>query len=92
MIRSLAEFWLPCFIVNNGSDAVTCAVLDAIEEEFDRVEVGHRDTQVRYYHGCISHFDVLWYDLRLAWLYMRLALGMPMRARGLLAHRVEQPR
>jgi hypothetical protein len=64
----------------------------AVRLVWDGVSVVNRDTQVRYYHGCISHFDVLWYDLRLAWLYMRLALRMPMRARGLLAHRVEQPR
>ena len=41
VIRSLAEFRLPCFIVNDGSDAATCAELDAIEEEFDWVEVEH---------------------------------------------------
>jgi len=228
VIRSLAEFSLPCFIVNDGSDAATCAALDAIDEEFDWVEVeqhamnrgkgvalrhGYRlaarrgfthvvqldadaqheaadvarfveaarkfpdalvlgrpifdqsapksrvygrrlsqglvwlatlsrevrdplcgfrciplapmlalmdriamgdhmefepelavrlvwegvpvvnlDTRVRYYPDGISHFDVVWDDLRLAWLYARLALGMLTRARGLLVRRVRQAR
>jgi hypothetical protein len=50
------------------------------------------DTRVRYYADGISHFDVLWDDLRMAWLYTRLALGMLPRTRRLLAHRVEQAR
>jgi glycosyltransferase involved in cell wall biosynthesis len=41
VVRSLADFGLPCFIVNDGSDAATCAALDGIEEEFDWVEVEH---------------------------------------------------
>jgi hypothetical protein len=40
----------------------------------------------------ISHFDVLWDDLRMAWLYTRLALGMVQGARRFLARRVEQAR
>ena len=228
VIHSLAEFGLPCFIVNDGSNAATCAALDAIEEEFDWVEVEHHamnrgkgvavrhgyrlaarrgfthvvqldadaqhdaadvarfveaarkfpdalvlgrplfdqsapksrvygrrlsqglvwlatlsrevrdplcgfrciplasmlalmdriamgdhmefepelavrlvwegvpvvnlDTRVRYYADGISHFDVLWDDLRMAWLYARLTLGMLTRARGLLVRRAGQPR
>jgi glycosyltransferase involved in cell wall biosynthesis len=228
VIHSLAEYSLPCFVVNDGSDAAVCAVLDSIEEEFDWVEVEHHaanrgkgaalrdgyrlaasrgfthviqldadaqhdaadvarfleaarkfpdtlvlgrplfdqsapksrvygrrfsqglvwlatlsrqvrdplcgfrciplaptlalmdriamgdrmefepelavrlvwegvpvvnvDTRVRYYPGGISHFDVLWDDLRLAWLYTRLSFGMFMRARRLLARRDPQPR
>ena len=228
VIRSLAEFGLPCFIVNDGSDAGTCSVLDAIEEELDWVEVEHHatnrgkgvavrhgyrlaasrgythvvqldadaqheaadvarfleaarkfpdalvlgrplfdqsapksrvygrrlsqglvwlatlsrevrdplcgfrciplaptlalmdriamgdhmefepelaarlvwegvpvvnlDTPVRYYPDGISHFDVLWDYLRMAWLYTRLALGMLTRAPRLLARRFESPR
>lgn len=49
-------------------------------------------TRVCYYPGGISHFDVLWDDLRMTRLYARLALGMFTRARRLLARRVEQPR
>jgi glycosyltransferase involved in cell wall biosynthesis len=41
VVRSLEQFDLPCFIVNDGSDAATCAALDGIEEEFDWVEVEH---------------------------------------------------
>jgi hypothetical protein len=44
-------------------------------------------TRVRYFPGGISHFDVVWDDLRLAWLYMRLALGMLARAPELLRRR-----
>jgi hypothetical protein len=50
------------------------------------------DTRVRYYPDGISHFDVVWDDLRLAWLYARLALGMLPRARGLLVRHVRQAR
>ena len=228
VVRSLAEFGLPCFIVNDGSDAATCAVLDAIEEEFDWVEIEHHainrgkgvalrhgyrlaarrgfthvvqldadaqheaadvarfleaarkfpdavvlgrplfdqsapksrvygrrlsvglvwlatlsrevrdplcgfrciplapalalmdriamgdhmefepelaarlvwegvqvvnlDTRVRYYPDGISHFDIPRDDFRMAWLYARLALGMPRRARGLLVRRVRKAR
>ena len=40
----------------------------------------------------MSHFDVLWDDLRMSWSYARLAFGMLARARRLLARQVEQPR
>ena len=228
VVRSLAEFGLPCFIVNDGSDAATCAALGAVEEEFDWVEVEHHainrgkgaalrhgyrlaarrgfthvvqldadaqheaadvarfleaarkfpdalvlgqplfdqsapksrvygrrlsaglvwlatlsrevrdplcgfrciplaptlalmdriamgdhmefepelavrlvwegvpvvnlDTRVRYYPDGISHFEIPRDDLRMAWLYTRLALGMLTRARGLLGRRAGQAR
>jgi glycosyltransferase involved in cell wall biosynthesis len=228
VVHSLGGFWLPCFIVNDGSDTATCAVLDAIEKELDWVEVAHHatnrgkgaalrhgyrlaasrgfthvvqldadaqheaadvarfleaarkfpnalvlgqpvfdqsapkirlygrrlsqglvwlatlsrevrdplcgfrcvplaptlalmdriamgdhmefepelavrlvwegvpvvnlDTRVRYYPDGISHFDVLWDDLRMAWLYARLALGALRRAPGLLVRRFGSPR
>jgi hypothetical protein len=37
-------------------------------------------TRVRYYPFGLSHFDVVWDDLRLVWLYTRLTLGMFVRA------------
>jgi len=40
----------------------------------------------------MSHFDVLWDDLRMSWSYARLAFGMLARACRLLARQVEQPR
>ena len=45
-------------------------------------------TRVTYLPGGISHFDVIWDDLRLAWLYTRLAIGMLARAPELLQRRV----
>jgi len=33
-------------------------------------------THVRYFADGLSHFDVVWDDVRLAWLYMRLTLRM----------------
>ncbi len=44
-------------------------------------------TRVRYFPGGVSHFDVIWDDLRLTWLYTRLAIGMLSRAPGLLRRR-----
>ncbi len=44
-------------------------------------------TRVQYYPAGISHFDVVWDDARLIWLYARLALGMLARAPGLLRRR-----
>jgi len=44
-------------------------------------------TRVRYFPGGISHFDVVWDDLRLAWLYARLASGMLARVPELLRRR-----
>ena len=50
-----------------------------------------RDTGALHIDG-ISHFGVQWDDLRMAWLYSRLVLGILPRARRLLACRVEQAR
>jgi hypothetical protein len=50
-----------------------------------------RHTGALHVNG-ISHFDVLWDDSRMAWLYTRLVLGICPRARRLLACRVEQAR
>jgi glycosyltransferase involved in cell wall biosynthesis len=44
-------------------------------------------TRVRYDPLGVSHFDVVWDDVRLAWLYLRLTLGMLARAPGLLQRR-----
>jgi glycosyltransferase involved in cell wall biosynthesis len=44
-------------------------------------------TAVRYPEGGLSHFDVVWDDLRLAWLYVRLAGGTALRVPRLLARR-----
>jgi glycosyltransferase involved in cell wall biosynthesis len=41
-------------------------------------------TRVRYDPFGVSHFDVVWDDLRLAWLYTRTTLGMVARLGGLL--------
>ena len=51
------------------------------------VPVVNVPTRVRYYPAGVSHFDVVWDDLRLAWLYTRLTLGMFARAPGLLRRR-----
>jgi hypothetical protein len=51
------------------------------------VPVSNVATRVRYLPGGISHFDVIWDDLRLAWLYTRLSLGMLARAPALLRRR-----
>ena len=44
-------------------------------------------THVSYFPGGVSHFDVVWDDLRLAWLYTRLTVGMLVRAPQLLRRR-----
>jgi len=44
-------------------------------------------TRVRYDPLGVSHFDVVWDDVRLAWLYTRLTLGMVARAPELLRRR-----
>ncbi len=51
------------------------------------VPVLNLPTRVRYVPGGLSHFDVVWDDLRLAGLYLRLAAGMLRRAPRLLARR-----
>jgi glycosyltransferase involved in cell wall biosynthesis len=51
------------------------------------VTVSNVTTRVTYFPGGISHFDVIWDDLRLAWLYTRLAIGMLARAPELLQRR-----
>ncbi len=51
------------------------------------VPVRNVPTNVRYLPGGLSHFDVIWDDLRLAWLYTRLTLGMLARAPDLLRRR-----
>jgi len=56
------------------------------------VPVVNLDTRVRYYPDGISHFEIPRDDLRMAWLYTRLGLGMLRRARGLLGRRVRQAR
>ena len=44
-------------------------------------------TRVRYFPGGLSHFDLVWDDVRLAWLYTRLTAGMLARAPQLLRGR-----
>lgn len=51
------------------------------------VPVVNLSTHVRYFPDGISHFDWVWDNLRLAWLYTRLALGMLARAPALLRRR-----
>ena len=51
------------------------------------VPVRHVATRVRYLPDGVSHFDVVWDDLRLASLYARLAPGMLARAPELLGLR-----
>ena len=51
------------------------------------VSVLNVTTRITYYPGGISHFDVIWDDIRLAWLYTRLAIGMLARAPELLQRR-----
>jgi len=63
----------------------------AVRLVWDGVPVVNVDTRVRYFPGGISHFDVLWDDLRLAWLYTRLVLGMLARAPRLLTRGKSQP-
>lgn len=56
------------------------------------VPVVNVPTRVRYFPGGVSHFDVIWDDVRLAWLYTRLTLGMLARAPGWLAERISTRR
>jgi len=51
------------------------------------VPVVNLSTHVRYFPDGISHFDLVWDNLRLAWLYTRLTLGMLARAPTLLRRR-----
>ena len=62
----------------------------AVRLVWEGVPVVNVATRVRYFEGGISHFDVLWDDLRLAWLYTRLAIGAFTRAPRLLARRNPQ--
>lgn len=57
----------------------------AVRLVWEGVPVTHLDTRVHYPADGISHFDVVWDDLRLAWLWVRLGLGMLARAPRLLA-------
>jgi len=59
----------------------------AVRLVWQGVPVESLPTRVRYVPGGLSHFDVVWDDLRLAWLYLRLTGGMLRRAPGLLARR-----
>jgi hypothetical protein len=54
---------------------------------WEGLEVVNLPTRVRYPKGGLSHFDVVWDDLRLAGLYLRLAGGMLARAPRLLRGR-----
>jgi glycosyltransferase involved in cell wall biosynthesis len=63
----------------------------AVRLVWDGTPVVHLATRVRYFANGISHFDVVWDDLRLAWLYVRLGLGMLARLPGLLAARGRAP-
>jgi glycosyltransferase involved in cell wall biosynthesis len=54
---------------------------------WEGLEVVNLPTRVRYPEGGLSHFDVVWDDLRLAGLYLRLAGGMLARAPRLLRGR-----
>lgn len=57
----------------------------AVRLVWEGVPVVRLDTRVRYHAGGISHFDLLWDDLRLAWLWLRLSLGMLLRTPRLLS-------
>jgi glycosyltransferase involved in cell wall biosynthesis len=64
----------------------------AIRLVWEGVPVVSVPTPVVYREGGISHFDVVWDDLRLAGLYARLTAGLVPRAAGLLARRVRERR
>ena len=51
---------------------------------WEGAEIVSLPTAVRYPEGGLSHFDIVWDDLRLAWLYVRLAGGTALRAPRLL--------
>ena len=59
----------------------------AVRLVWAEVPVSHVPTRVRYLPGGVSHFDVVWDDLRLASVYARLAFGMMARASRLLGSR-----
>ena len=54
---------------------------------WEGAEIVSLPTAVRYPEGGLSHFDVVWDDLRLAWLYVRLAGGTARHAPRLLGRR-----
>src|SRR5262249_2478311 len=57
----------------------------AVRLYWDGLDVVTVPTRVRYPEGGLSHFDVVWDDLRLARLYLGLAAGTALRAPQLLA-------
>ncbi len=59
----------------------------AVRLYWEGLEIVSLSTRVRYPPGGLSHFDVVWDDLRLARLYLRLAAGTLVRAPRLLARR-----
>jgi glycosyltransferase involved in cell wall biosynthesis len=59
----------------------------AVRLYWEGLEVVSLPTRVRYPEGGLSHFDVVWDDLRLAGLYTRLFGGMLRRAPALLGRR-----
>jgi glycosyltransferase involved in cell wall biosynthesis len=59
----------------------------AVRLYWEGLEVVNLPTRVRYPEGGLSHFDVVWDDLRLAGLYLSLAGGMLRRAPSLLGRR-----
>lgn len=59
----------------------------AVRLVWQGLPVASLPTRVRYVPGGLSHFDVVWDDLRLAGLYVRLTAGMLRRAPRLLARR-----
>jgi glycosyltransferase involved in cell wall biosynthesis len=56
----------------------------AVRLVWSGVAVVNVPTRVRYYPFGLSHFDVVWDDIRLVWLYARLTLGMLGRAGRLM--------
>ena len=59
----------------------------AVRLYWEGLEVVNLPTRVHYPEGGLSHFDVVWDDLRLAGLYVRLGGGMLRRAPRLLGGR-----
>ena len=56
------------------------------------VEIRNVPTRIVYHEGGLSHFDIVWDDLRLAWLYIRLVAGMLPRILLLRARHARQRR
>lgn len=56
----------------------------AVRLVWSGVPIVNVPTRVRYYPFGLSHFDVVWDDVRLTWLYTRLTLGMLARLGGKL--------